>query len=284
MAQPIDYMGLFQSYPVNSVENAFDGAIKRFSSFPFPKDVYDFALMGLPKIFPLTKEPITVDLVTPFLESAIPEIEMNLGMCLSPTEKWQSYDFVEGCWSANYSGTRLQYWPATQVSLVQLKFPHTNLNPAVMTYTVPSQWVCLRRNMLNIIASYGSVTVATSMNNLVNAGGLFTFLSGFSTGSYRPAVVEVRYTAGFDSDKLPSNVADLIKTWAALNLLQQVIAQMFPITSTEAGIDGIRQSATTPIFQAMQARLAYMDQHKKDLIKSIKKNFGRSIPIAFIGA
>ena len=57
-----DYGTQFQTYPVYSEEMGIEGAVKRFSAMPTPKDVYDYALMGIPKIFPLTKEPIPVEM------------------------------------------------------------------------------------------------------------------------------------------------------------------------------------------------------------------------------
>src|SRR4051812_20771144 len=109
-----DYGYQYNTYPVLAEEFSYEGSFKRFTSFPTPQDVYNYALMGLPKYFPLTREPITVDMVTPFLESAIGEIEMKLGCNLSEVTHFHSEDYMDGMSIKNFTGIRLQKWPCTQ--------------------------------------------------------------------------------------------------------------------------------------------------------------------------
>src|SRR5690242_9022694 len=110
-----DYKYNYHTYPVYAEEMSAEGAFKRFMPFPGPKEVYDFVLMGLPKVFPLTKEPITVAMVEPYLNSAITEIEMELGCNLSEVTHFHSEDYIDGMFTNNYQGMRLQRWPATEI-------------------------------------------------------------------------------------------------------------------------------------------------------------------------
>lgn len=282
MAQ--DYKYQYNTYPIFAEEFSHEGAFKRFSPFPGPKEVYDFALMGLPKYFPLTKEPITVDMVEPYLNSAITEIEMSLGCNLSEVTHFHSEDYIDGMFTNNYQGTRLQRWPATEIVDMKLKYPHTNTQNVYQRYTIPAPWIYLRMNKVNVVAAIGSVTVNTDNTSLVTAGGIFTYITGFGRGAYQPGTIEVVYKAGFKHDKMPSNVVDLIKTWAAARWLSDLIPVMFPTSGVQVSIDGVAQGVTYNIQQLLTDRLAKMEQKKKELSESLKKQYARTIKMSFIGA
>lgn len=285
----------YHLYPVFTVDNGFEGATKRFSPMPQPRDVFDYALLGLPKYFPLlptgidangqkTFEPITPELFQPYLESAITEIEMDVGFNVNPIEHFQSFDYIDGCFENNYSGFKMERWPATSIVQMQLKFPHTQTVGTFQTYTIPPQWIALRRNRINVAASYGAVNIQANSTENATAAGIFSYITGFTRGSYQPAVIEVWYQAGFANDQLPASVADLIKTWAAWRALQDMFAPLFPVAGTSVGIDSVSQSATIPMAQMLQVRIGFLEKKKMELTKSLTKVFGRSIKMGFIGA
>lgn len=280
-----DYKYQYQTYPIQSEEMSHEGALKRFSAFPTPKDVYDYALLGLPKYFPLTREPITEKMVEPFLNSAITEIEMELGCNISPVVHFHAEDYLDGQFTNNYSGIRLQRWPATEIIKVSLKYPHSLTQSPYQTYTIPPGWIMLRRNRMNVVASVGSVSVqAGGPDAVLTTGGIFAYISGFARGNYAPGTTEVVYKAGFEHDKLPSSVSDLIKTWAAHRFLADIVPVMFPQSSVSVGIDGVQQSVGFNMLAALQGRLTTMEQKKKELAASLVKSFGRTMKMGFIGA
>jgi hypothetical protein len=280
----------YHQYPVFSQDDwatggglGFEGAQKRFTGFPQPREVFDYALMGLPKIFPLTGEAITPDHIKPYLDSAASEIEMTLGLDISPVERDESFDYISGLFDTNASGLKLQAWPACQVIEVQLRFPHTQTQSPYQVFTIPSHWVALRRNRINVSASYGSTQVEASMPNSTNAAGIFSYITGFARGSYQPAAISVRYVSGFEPDRLPVVVADLIKTWAAWRFISDALAPMFPTNSVSVSIDGISQSAQTNMSELISRRLIAMDAKRQQQISAVTKVFGRTIKASFIG-
>jgi hypothetical protein len=281
---PQNYGSRYHTYPVFSVDGGYEGALKQFSPMPTPRDVFDYALMGLPKFFPLTKEPITPDLFKPFLESAITEIQMSMNMDLTPTEHFQSFDYVDGSFESNWSGFKLQQWPATSVTQMQLKFPHTQTTTTFQTYTIPPVWVMLRRNRINVSASYGAVSIQANSTQNASAAGIFSYITGFTRGVYQPGIIEVQYQSGWANDQLPSNVADLVKTWAAWRSLPDLFASLFPVSGTSVGIDSVSQSATIPMAQMLQLRYKMLDDKRKQLQNSITGGLGRTIKMGFIGA
>lgn len=284
MTDPQDYGYSYNTYPVFSEEMGPEGSFKRFTSFPTPKEVYDYALMGLPKIFPLTREPIPVDIAKAALESAVTEIENSLGMNLSEVTHFHSEDYIDGMFTNNYMGIRLQRWPATQIVQVQLKFPHTNTAQTYQKYTLPAGWIYLRRNRINVVAALGSVTVSVDNSSVVSAGGIFTYITGFARGAYAPGTTEVVYKAGFQSDRLPSSVADMVKTWAAHRMLSDLIPVLFPNTGVSVGIDGVSQSVSFNVTAMLLERRNQLLLKRNELAASITKGFGRTVKLAFIGA
>ena len=292
----------FATYPVWTAEDglSFEGEVKRFRSMPTPEDVFRFALLGLPKKLILTGETIISEDFAPFLENAITEIEMSTSMDISPVDHFQSFDYIDGMFEANFFGMRLERWPATHVDRVQLKYPHTQSisvpagapapSPvpgqsfAYQTYTIPPAWIYLQRNTMNVVAAFGSVTVTTDQSAIANAGGIFSYVTGFGRGAYQPGMIEVWYTAGFPQDKLPNSVHDLIVTLAALRFLEAIAPAMMPYSSVNVQIDGVSQSAALMIAQLIQQRIAGLKAQYDKKLAAIRSNFGNNIRLAFIGA
>jgi hypothetical protein len=281
-----DYKYQYNTYPVFSEETSpsFEPAFKRFSPFPTPDEVYNYALMGLPKYFPLTQEPITVEMVKPFLESAITDIEFELGCNLSPVTHYESHDHIDGLFTNNYTGLILRRWPATEVTQVSLKYPHASTQTPYQTYGIPPGWIYLRRNKMNVVASVGTVTVGTDNSAVITTGGLFAFISGFTRGTYAPGSIEVVYKAGFDHDRLPSSVVDLIKTWAARRWLIDLLPILFPQTGVSVSIDGVAQSVQFNIAALIQSRIDMLEKKKAELAANFVKAFGKTLKTAYLGS
>jgi len=274
----------YHTYPCFSEEMGPEGAFKRFTAFPGPAEVYQMALFGIPKVAPLTGEKITQEMVIPYLESAVTEIEMSLGMSLSPVTHFHSEDRIEGVFESNFMGIRLQSWPATEITAVRLKFPHSNTATPYQTYTIPSNWIYLRKNKMNIVAAIGAVAVSTDNSASVSAGGIFTYISGFGRGAYQPGTIEIVYKAGFEHDKMPSSVADLIKTWAAHRFLTDMLPILFPTSSTNVSIDAVSQGVTYNIPQTLAQRLELMEKKKAELSAALVKQFSRTLKTTYFGA
>jgi hypothetical protein len=240
--------------------------------------------MGIPTKFPLTNEPIPVSLAQTALESAVTEIEMELGMDISPVVRYHSEDYIEGMFTNNYMGTRLQHFPATKVIMMQMKLPHVQTTAPYQTYTIPSGWVSLRKNRVNVMASMGSVTSQANNPGGASSNGMFAYTTGFTRGSYHPNLLETVYQSGWDHDKLPSNIADLIKTWAAYRMLPDLIPIIAPNTSVSVSIDSVNQSASNNLAQLLSGRVDLLLKKKEELAASVNKHFGRTIKMTTIGS
>jgi hypothetical protein len=194
---------------------------------------------------------------------------------------------------------KLERWPATKISRMVLKFPHTQTFTSVpgtdiatpagvaktyQTYTIPSAWVSLRRNRINVVAAYGAITVSTDQSAVASAGGIFSYITGFGRGAYQPAMIEVTYTAGFEADKYPSSVWSAIITLASLKFLRQVAPALMPYTNVSVSIDGVAQSANVNLYQMISNRIDTLEKEYMQRVNAITRNFGRTLKVAFIGA
>ena len=278
------YGTAYHTYPIFSEETSFEGAFKRYTTMPTPQEVYDYALMGIPKIFPLTHEPIPVSIAQDALQSAVVEIEMELGMDISPVVRYHSEDYIDGMFTQNYMGVRLQHFPATKIIMMQMKLPHAQSTAPYQTYTIPSNWIALRKNRVNVMASMGSTTTQANNPGGASANGVFIYTTGFTRGAYHPNIIETVYQSGWDHDKLPSNIADLIKTWAAYRMLPDLVPIIAPNTSVSVSMDSVNQSASNNLAQLLSGRIELLQKKKDELAASVNKNFGRTIKMTTIGS
>lgn len=289
-----DYKDPYHVYPVFSQDTGFEPSVKRYQSFPTPEDVYNRALAGLPKFFPMTKEVITPAFARTYLEVAITDIEMDLGLNISPVQHDQSFDYVDGLFEKNWTGLKLERWPATSIVNMCLKYPHTQgtlpQNPKIdgtsysyMSWTIPASWIALRRNRINVVAGIGTITPNTNSAGIAGPG-ILSYITGYGRGPYQPALIEVSYIAGFPNDKLPTTVWDAVILLASIRMLQDIAAPLFPNNGVSVSIDAVSQSASTLGPQTLLARIDHLKDQWNKKEAMIKKLFGQSFKMAFIGA
>jgi len=297
-----DYDEEWQKYPVYAQSGTTEGAFKRHMPMPGPKEVFDYALMGLPKFLPLTQERITpegfIDVdgnlssgvnIADILTSAVVELEMEMDCNISEVVHFHTEDYIADL-EQNFYGIRLQRWPAVEIVKMSLKYPHATAGDGAGTvgggiyaeYTIPRSWITLRRNKLNVVASIGTISVET--NAVTTPGGIFTYLSGFNRGNYNPSAIEIVYKAGFNSDRLPAGVSDLIKTLAAYRYLSDISAVLFPNSSVAVSIDGIAQNVSYDIQRLVDGRLEKLKEKVIELKRTFKKSFGQTVGFSFIGS
>lgn len=273
----------YHTYPIRANDNTIEGSFKRYRPAPTPKDVFQYALLGMPKILPMTKELMLPELIESTLESAINEIEMNFGCMLSEVTLFHPTDYIDGMFFRQYTGISLPKWPATEIVSVKLKFPHTNTTATYQEYTIPPNWVSLEKNKVNIIASIGAVSTSNKNPVVSTPAGVFSYMTGFHRGAWQPNLVEVSYVAGFKQDKYPAVLADLIRTIAAKNFLADVLPGLFPSQSVNVSVDGISQGVSYSVPQLISGRLEHLKQKQVELGRAFRKEFGRFTTRSYLG-
>ena len=248
--------------------------------------MYDNVLRGLPKVYPLTGEPIPVSVAEEYLDAAITQIEMELGCNLSECIHYQIEDAIEGWDTNNAGGISLRKWPATSVIQFSIKYPNATTLTPIQTFAVPPTWISLKRNKINLTPGYGQITSTYDNTLYGSASGFLPYGLAVRNlnGAYTPNVLEVVYRAGFDHDRLPSSVRALIIAWASYYMALDIWPILFSVGSVSDSLDGVSQSATNIIPQALVARLNSLDLKRKELAASFKKAFGRTFSFTRFGS
>lgn len=269
-------------YPVGAKDlEGREGAHKRFVPLPSVQDLRDVALIGLKRLSPEGYAEITDSFLEHYLLAAMSELEMKYNMCLTPTEFFEAFDYVDGMFSANFLPMKLKWWPSTAVLYVQLKFSHAMSSNNIITYEIPPGWVALQSSgKVNVLADFGVVGVVQKTGDGAIFGGLLSFLRG----PYRPASLEIRYRAGFDNDQVPAALADLVLTLASLRLLADIGPILFPYTSTSVSIDGVTQSTGLPGPSFLMQRIQLLQVKFKQVLAAVRAQYGKTIMTTFIGA
>ena len=266
----------------NTDDNQFveiEGSFKRFKEMVTPSDVLQFGLVGIPKVFPMTNEQITEEYVGFHLQAAISQLEMQ-GMILSPIITYMIEDFNdEGLGGTRFFPMLPKKYPLRKIEYIELRFPNGTRDPSTLVYRIPDAWISWEPNIskVNVIATTG-VLAPTVVQGSANIP-----MFNLSLTSYRPSGIRMAYQAGFDQDKLPIVVWQLILDLTTYNMLSELGPLLFPTTGITVSMDSLSQSGQLPgprIFEARLNSLLMRIEKNKQLIAGY---YGKQITCEFAG-
>jgi hypothetical protein len=96
-----------------------------------------------------------------------------------------------------------------------------------------------------------------------------------------PGGVRVNYTAGFEKDKVPSAIVDLIENMSAYKILTFIGPLLFPQTSVGISMDGVSQSVGTPGPQFLAQRIKDLEGIIEKQKMTIRGYYSRPFQIDF---
>lgn len=256
-----------------------DSEFKRFKEYPLPDDVRKFGLAGIPKVFPLTGEPISDDLIYDHMTASVADIEMT-GLTINPTSFSKQDDFHDGQVLNNFFPLKVTKFPILDVETIEFVFPHSTLageEGEILKYSIPKHWVSWDRCKINMIASTGHLLPQMA------GGQLNAPLAIWASSPYRPNAVLVHWKAGFKRDQLPVNVWRLIVDMTAFNLLSDIGPMLFPIGNMSVNIDSVGQSLNHPGHRIFEQRLASLDKRIQTGLNKISSYYGQRLSINYMG-
>jgi hypothetical protein len=262
----------------SSTNLEIEAGFLRFKTYPTPADVFRVGLLGVPKRFPLTGEPITEEFVMDVLAATIADIEMT-GLTISPVIFTKQEDFHDGMLIQNFFPIQVNKYPVLDVESVEFIFPHATLAPEqrMLRYAVPKHWISWDKCKVNVIASTGPLLpqmTGTQYN---------TPLALWTNTNYRPNAYLVTWQAGFEADKLPYNVWKLIIDMTAYNILTGIGPLLFPMQGMSVGIDNLSQSAQYPGPRLLDSMLAALADRIKRGMNTVQSYYGQRIHMSFAG-
>ena len=255
-------------YPLWAKDGAdTSGNFERYSPLPTPTDLRNRALFGIPLTSSLTNQSLTDDTIKHYIDSAISQIEHELDLYITPVTFEEKHDYNRHEFNWKYNYLKLNHPNVITVEEVQLSFSNDQTNLGFVQFPMEHVHVMPQEGVIQLVPAFG-----TSLSGfLLSAfsGTQFHALRAIGLDSF-PGAVRVKYQAGFEKDKIPSAIVELIENLAAYKILTFIGPLIFPHTSVGVSIDGVSQSVGTPGPQFLAARIKDLTdiiQMQKDAIK-----------------
>jgi hypothetical protein len=243
------------------------GQFERFGTLPTPTDLKGRALFGIPLTSQLTGETISDAAIKHYIDSAISELEHELDLYITPVTFEEKHDYRRHEFTWNYNYLKLNHPNVISVEKVELSFSNDQDNLGFVQFPLEHVHLMHQEGVIQLVPAFG-----TSLSGfLLSAfsGTQFHALRAIGLDTF-PGGVRVKYTAGFEKDKVPSAVIELIENMAAYKLLTFIGPLIFPHTSVGVSMDGVSQSVGTPGPQFLANRIKDLGdiiQKQKDAIK-----------------
>lgn len=270
-----DRVALGAAYPVSATGSS-DGINRVEPLLTVDKLKFRF-LKGISLVSPVTKEKITDNEFKDYINRAVSQVEIELGMVITPTQFTHRLPFDRNLYE---SWCHLEI-PQKPIQRVQkLVIQGADLQTL---YTIPPRWIetgHFQKGIINIVPLSPAFS-AVSFTSSVSGNGV-AFLTFIGQLGWIPAYWTIEYVAGFCEDKVPLFINELIGVQAALDTLSQLAAMNAKNTGYSIGIDAMSQSVNTPGPGIFQIRVGELMEKKKTLLHRIKKMYGNGILISNI--
>jgi len=243
------------------------GSFERYMALPTPTDLRNRALFGIPLTSSLTNQSLTDDTIKHYIDSAISQIEHELDLYITPVTFEEKHDYNRHEFNWNYNYLKLNHPNVITVEEVQLSFSNDQTNLGFVQFPMEHVHLMPQEGVIQLVPAFG-----TSLSGfLLSAfsGTQFHALRAIGLDNF-PGAVRVKYQAGFEKDKVPAALVELIENVAAYKILTFIGPLIFPHTSMGVSIDGVSQSVGTPGPQFLAARIKDLTdiiQMQKDAIK-----------------
>ena len=242
------------------------GKFERYKPLPTPANLKSRALFGIPLASALTGETVSDDTITHYIDAAISELEHELDLYITPVTFEEKHDYSKHEFTWSYNFLKLNHPNVICVESVELSFSNTE-SPGFVDFPLEFVHLQPQEGIIQLVPAFG-----TSLSGfLLSAfsGTQFHALRAIGLHNF-PGGVRVKYQSGFETDKIPAAVGDLIENIAAYKLLTFIGPLIFPHTSVGVSMDGVSQSVGTAGPQFLANRIKDLEtiiDKQKDTVK-----------------
>lgn len=248
-----------------------------------PQQLRSRQLMGIPLISaipnPITGERYVVEdeILADFINRAVAEVELESGLTIFPVTFEEKHPFDMNFWR-NFGYLKVDHRPVNSVE--ELAFTPAN---GQNIYQLNKEWIegaNFHKGQINIIPfvpAAGAQFVQSSVTGATGAAYL-TFLGGMS---WVPAIINVKYTCGFPSGKVPRVMNEIIGIVAAIEVLGNLAATNIA-TAYSLSIDGVSQMVQGPGPGMYNAKIEALNNKKQVLIQKIRNMYGLQVMSNYI--
>ncbi len=221
--------------------------------------------------------PLPDEMIQFAIDSAISLLEHDLEITISPTEYKESHDYkMEDYW--NWGIIQLNHKPiigVPEVKLVVVPDPDGEPNQGIVTF--PKNWI--RTSPMN-----GQIQIAPVSGSIgeFNIGQVMFLPRLLVFNQTFPNFFHVTYTSGFEQDKIPKIISQVIGLIAAIDVLA-IAGDLIlgaGVASTSIGIDGLSQSVTSTASAenlAYSARIKLYQTKLKEAMGTLRKYYGKKV-------
>lgn len=261
-------------YPEHIIENSWVSREPLLS----PELLRARYLFGIPLVSnladPLTgkRQVMTDYLLKDFIERAIPEVELDIGIQIMPATLSEKYPFDRNLFES-FGYLQLEHRPIASIDQLSIR-PANGQD----IYTFPKDYVevsGLQRGQLNIVPIGATIGQSSALN--IGGSGIGYLLAMAGTRNWIPAWWNVIYTVGFKDGLMPKIINEIIGTYAAIEILGSLGATYANNNSHSLSLDGASESISGPGAQIYAQRLQDLEAKRVKTVKKLRVILGLSL-------
>lgn len=266
------------TFPVNNV--AQEDSPTRYAGIPTPTQMRSTVLFGIPLRSFLTGEEVQDSAIQLYIDQAISEIEHALDIYITPVTFEERHDYNKGLMANSWGYMKVKHTPILNVEKYQLTF-NNGLPSGVPLVDIPLEFIHTQSDegTIQLVPAQG-VSISGLIVSIYSGLGFHAFNTQMI--SHWPGAVLVRYTAGFEKDKIPALLAGLIGNMAAYKFLSSLGPILFPTNSTSISIDGVSQSVGTLGPAYLQNRLSDLEKMIQSQMDTARGYYQKKFLIEFL--
>ena len=268
---PISKTPKIEPFPVWSTDEG-SPKVERFLPIPTGEKLKKSMLFGIPLKSALTNEEFETSVIDDFITEAISEVEHLLDLYITPVEFVEKHDYLRHNFTWNYNYLKLNHPNILFVQKIELSFTNDMDISGFVNFPLEHVHVMPQEGVIQLVPAFG-----TSLSGfLLSAfsGTQFHALRAIGLTNF-PGGVRVKYTAGFERDKVPAVIIGLIETIAAIRTLSTIGPLIFPQNSSSQSIDGTSQSVSTLGPNYLANRLAELEKQRAQQLEAAKGYYQR---------
>lgn len=265
--------------PAGTSGHDIEPGFKRFLPMPTPQTVKDNYLFGVPLKSPITKETLKDEVIQSTIVKCISEIEHDLKLFISPvTIKKERINYSWMDFYYAFGWLQLNHRPVLEIQKLEVSIPSARDQENLVEW--PTEWIRTyhEHGTLQLVPLSGSGSVLITQ---VSTGVSFP-IRLFNADNF-PQFWAVTYRVGFENDKVPAMIVDLIEISVAMRLLSMLSPVIFPYNSYSLNMDGLGQAVSTPGPQWFSARLRELGEKRQELMDAARSYYELKWSISVLG-
>lgn len=253
-------------FPLKAIEE-LQPAVQRFSSLPSAADIRARYLFGIPLTSALTGETVSDDTINYHVNAAISELEHVLDISITPVKYMERHDYVRENFSWSHNYMKANHSPILYVEKLELSFSNEASVPGFVNFPLEHVHVMSQEGTIQLVPAFGTSISGFLLSAF--SGTQFHALTAMGMSNF-PGGVRVTYVAGFQQDKVPALISQLIGIMSSMNILSMLGPILFPHTSVSVGLDGVSQGTGGFGPKHLNDRIDQLGKEKDRLLDAAK--------------